>query len=174
MTLTGEQFKVAYKERFKPSDRELWIANEIHGEVIKRSDIGNTFYHHIDPKDKQIVLCESPSNISGVIYYVHNILALEGAKFVSSLDEADIAVYFGKYICDYGKDGSPLIWPILYRVESGNLEALAFTEGRLYSDYCQGKCPEDKFMLKLIQEKKGINHLPLGYPYNKIPYVLLS
>src|SRR3989338_4416606 len=114
MTLSEEEFIEAYKERFKPSDRELWIAEAIHRSIIKMPGLYYTYcYHHIEPKDKRVVMCESHSNKSGVIIYVQNILALEGTEFVDSLNKAEIAVYFGNYLCDYGKDGSPLIWPIL-------------------------------------------------------------
>ncbi|MEK6872968.1 MAG: hypothetical protein AABW90_03070 [Nanoarchaeota archaeon] len=47
------------------------------------------------------------------------------------------------------------------------LPLVVITNGRLYFEYCCGKCPEDKFMLDLIGQKKNINHLPLGYPYSK-------
>jgi hypothetical protein len=182
MTLTPENFLKEYKkvhQGYRPSERAIRLAQWINNSVVKHPTLSS-----IDPKfdveGKKVIMMPSPSLRSGIDTIIKDVFEIQKAKFTGSLNDADIAVYVGNYLCDYGEDGSPMIMPVLHRVQNRGLLAVVITEGRLYSDYCVGKCPEYKFMYNLISEaikQGGIHHsriidIPIGYPYNRIPFMM--
>ncbi len=200
MTLTEEQFEQEYDKKYfkgklqelekiletKPTNllenlgymtilqerdrmkKETRKAEHLYAYMIKRPNYSPND-SRLEPRDKKVFIKTSCQINEG--YILHRVFELEDALFTNSLDEADIGVYAGKYICDYenrniDEAGNPAIWPLLYAVKNRDLPLVVITIGSLYFGYCSGKCPEAKFMLDLIGQKKNINHLPLGYPYN--------
>ncbi len=163
MTLTREEFTNEYRQKFSAGDREVKDALWIYAYSIKLPEYFKDD-KRLEPESKKVFIC-STQNTNNLII-VERVLSLCGANFVQSLNDADIGVYWGRYICDYGKDGSPAINPILNSVKNRNIDALVFTDGYSYFRFCQGKCYEDKSMYDLISEGKRIIHNPLGYPYH--------
>lgn len=171
MTLTGEEFEKAYREKFQARDGEVNQAEHVHAYIIKRP---NYFPNdpRLEPKDKKVAIYPS-CKITGGVVIVSRVFDLEGAVLTDSLKDADIGVYIGEYLCDFerrvniGETGSPAIWPLLCAARDRDLPLAVITNGRLFYEYCSGKCPEDKFMHDLIGQNKKIHHIPMGWPYNR-------
>ena len=171
MTLSAEQFKQAYKERSHCSASSFPQADHIHAYSIKRP---NYFPNdsRLEPAGKKVFVKPS-CQIHGGEFVVRSVFELEEAAIVNSLDEADIGVYVGNYLCDWeqrmnmGETGYPAVIDILRAVRDKNIPAVIITNGRYYYEYCQGKCPEDNFMIALKQQRKNIITIPMGWPYNQ-------
>ncbi len=171
MTLTSEQFKQAYIERSHCSQSSFPLADHIHAYVIKRP---NYFPNdsRLEPAGKKVFIKPS-CQITGGKYVVQAVFELEQAVIVDSLDDADIGVYVGNYLCDWeqrmnmGEVGCSTVMPILYAVRDRNIPAVVIMNGRNYFEFCCGKYPEDKFMMDLSGQGKIIHTIPMGWPYNR-------
>jgi hypothetical protein len=172
MTLTEEQFKQAYMEKSHCSQNSYSIAEHIHAYAIKCPEYFPND-SRLEPAGKKVFIKPS-CQITGGKYIVQAVFELEQAVIVDSLGDADIAVYVGNYLCDWeqrmnmGEVGSSAVMPILYAVRDRNIPAVVIMNGRNYFEFCSGKCPEDKFMMDLINQGKNIHTIPLGWPYNRV------
>jgi len=99
MTLTQEEFEKAYMERSRCSKNSYPIAEHIHAYAIKRP---NYFPNdsRLEPKGKKVFIKPS-CQIHGGIYIVQSVFELEDAIIADSLEDANIGVYVGNYLCDW-------------------------------------------------------------------------
>ena len=166
MTLTAEQFEQAYRERSHCSRNSFSQANHIHAYSIKRP---NYFPNdpRLEPKDKKVFIKPS-CQIAGGGFIVRSVFDLEGALFTDKLEEADIGIYVGNYLCDWeermnmGEVGYSAVMPVLYAARDQNIPAIVIMNGRNYYEFCYGKCPEDKFMSELKEQGKNILTIPMA------------
>jgi len=156
-TLTEEKFKEMYKEKFTASDREIRQAEFLHAYMIKRP---NYFENdsRLEPRERKVKITSFAQFYGKMM--LSRIFRLEGAEFTDSIEEADIGVHLGAYICSKG------IWPWINEVKKRDLSLVVITNGSLYSRFCQN-CPASKAIHELINDGKNINHVPMGWPYNK-------
>ncbi len=170
MTLSAEQFEQAYRKKFHARDNEINLADYIHAYSIKRPNYHSTD-SRLEPAGKKVFI--KPSCQVSRDFIVARVFDLEGALFTNDLKEADIGIYVGNYLCDWeqrmnmGEVGCSAVMPILYAVKDRNIPAVVIMNGRNYFEFCSGKCPEDKFMMDLINQRKIIHTIPLGWPYNR-------
>ena len=158
-------------ERSHCSQSSFPLAEHIHAYAIKRP---NYFPNdsRLEPAGKKVFIKPS-CQIHGGRYVVQAVFELEQAVIVDSLENADIGVYVGNYLCDWeqrmniGETGSSAVMPILLAARDKNIPAVVIMNGRNYFEYCQGKCPEYKFMMDLKEKRKIIHTIPLGWPYNR-------
>ncbi|MEK6871815.1 MAG: hypothetical protein AABX16_02835 [Nanoarchaeota archaeon] len=156
-TLDEEKFKQLYRERFSSSDREVKRADDLHASLILRPGY---FNGGLEPAGKKVKITSSGPFIDGK-RMLSRLFDLEGATLIDSLEQADIGVHIGAYICSNG------IWSWIEEAKKrDNLSLVVITNGSLYYRFCQN-CPENKAISDLRNNKKIIKHIPMGWPYNK-------
>ncbi|MEK6830273.1 MAG: hypothetical protein AABY15_09220 [Nanoarchaeota archaeon] len=128
-----------------------------------------------DPKSRKISLHRTPNTRhSDNATRLTNVLKVCEAEFVEDIKDADTAIYWGKYLCDYAHGTeTPLISELLWNIEKRDITGFLFFHAQSGYEYCYPHCWEPKSIKELKEKGEKIFEIPTGYGYvNTAPSTL--
>lgn len=93
---------------------------------------------------------------------IERVLSTIGIGYGPTLDNAEMMIYWGRYLCDYRNDGTeiPVIDALLQKIKSSDTPAVFFFIGGDVERHCYPHCPEPKEIYQLQKEGKKIALIP--------------